>query len=400
MKITHASHLSNNELVAELSRLAGGEREATVALIVYLGEFDVRQLYRGSGFQSLFQYCVEVLHLSEDATYNRIASARMARRYPVVLDMLRRGDLSPTTLRMLSRWLTDENHEELLAAAKGKTKRQVEELLARRFPEADVPASIRKVPATTATPIAVVTGPAIASSGSTGGGGSDQAHAVGAPSSVPSVQAPDPVAAPPSIPRQPVRPIAANRYEIRFTASAETREKLQLAQDLLGHAIPSGDVAQVVDRALTLLVEDLARKKFAATERPGRSRGQADDSRNVPAAVKRKVWIRDGGRCAFFSPDGRRCGARRFVEFHHVDPYGAGGKPTVDRIQLRCGVHNRYEAELFYGPGRRYGGAAVVREPTAFYGSLSDHAIRPGTDSPSEPAPMASEPEPVLGIGT
>jgi len=387
MKITHASHLTNDELIAELSRLARGEREATVALIVHLTEFDARQLYRGAGFNSLFQYCVEVLHLSEDAACNRIESERMARTYPVVLDMLRRGELSPTTLRMLSRWTTDENHEDLLAAAKGKTKRQVEKLLAGRFPQPDVPASVRRVPSTNTMPIPVVTPPTNAIAGSSDiVGGPPPVTAV--PSIVSGDQTPHTasIPLPPSVRRQLVRPVAAERYEIRFTASAETREKLQLAQDLLGHAVPSGDLAQVFDRALTLLVEDLARKKFAATERAGKSRGQSEDSRNIPAAVKRRVWIRDGGRCAFVSPDGRRCGARRFVEFHHMDPYGAGGKPTVDRIELRCGVHNRYEAELFYGPGRRYGGADVVKEPKAVYGRLTAKVIRPGTDSSREPA--------------
>ncbi|HUG52065.1 MAG TPA: HNH endonuclease, partial [Vicinamibacteria bacterium] len=92
MKITYASSLSNDQLVAALGRLARGEREATVALVVHLAEFDARRLYRGAGFSSLFTYCVEVLHLSEDAACNRIESARVARRYPAVLDMLRRGE--------------------------------------------------------------------------------------------------------------------------------------------------------------------------------------------------------------------------------------------------------------------------------------------------------------------
>ena len=129
----------------------------------------------------------------------------------------------------------------------------------------------------------------------------------------------------PAAPRPVVRPLAPERYEIRFTASAEIREKLRLAQDLLGHAIPSGDLAQVFDRALTLLVADLSRKKFAATERPRRSRGQSGESRNIPADVKRRVGARDQCRCAFVAPNGRRCDERRFLEFHHVVPYAAGG---------------------------------------------------------------------------
>ncbi|HEU0094413.1 MAG TPA: HNH endonuclease [Vicinamibacteria bacterium] len=117
--------------------------------------------------------------------------------------------------------------------------------------------------------------------------------------------------------------------------------------------IPSGDIAQVFDRALTLLVADLSRKKFAATGRPRRSRGQSAESRNVPAEVKRLAAARDQRRCAFVAPNGRRCDERRFLEFHHVVPYAAGGQPTAENIQLRCRAHNGYEADLFYGPGGR-----------------------------------------------
>jgi 5-methylcytosine-specific restriction endonuclease McrA len=150
-----------------------------------------------------------------------------------------------------------------------------------------------------------------------------------------------------------VRPLAAERYAIRFTASAETLEKLRTAQDLLGHAVPSGDLAEVFDRALTVLIADLARKKFAATSRPRPTTTSSTDERHIPAAVKRGVAIRDRARCAFASPNGRRCDERRFLEFHHVVPYAAGGPATIENIQLRCRAHNGHEVDLYFGRGKR-----------------------------------------------
>jgi HNH endonuclease len=353
MTITHASSLTDSQLLSELPRLAHGEREATVALIAHLAEFHARRLFAGEGFPSTFKYCREVLRLSEDAAFNRIEAARATRRFPVVLDMLTAGTLSPTTARMLARHLTADNHAKLLAAAAGKSKQEVEKLLAALFPQADVPASIRKMRVNTVTvaePVTTVTPLATMATG--------QAE----PALLPVLSAATaerPAAAPTRpTPRPVVRPIAAERYEVRFTATAATREKLRRAQDLLGHAVPSGDLAEVFDRALTLLVADLERKKFAATKRRGKSRGQSEDSRNVPADVDRAVSRRDEGRCAFIARNGRRCNERRFLEFHHVVPYAAGGKPTVDNIQLRCRAHNRYEATLFFGPGREYGGVS------------------------------------------
>jgi hypothetical protein len=106
-------------------------------------------------------------------------------------------------------------------------------------------------------------------------------------------------------------------------------------------------------KALEVLVRELERQKIAATDRPRGSRGSDPHSRYIPAEVKRHVWARDDGACAFVARNGRRCGERAFVEFHHVDPHAAGGKATVDNIELRCRAHNRYEADLYFGPPGR-----------------------------------------------
>ncbi len=374
MKITHASHLTDTELAAELTRLAGGEREATVALIVHLAEFDARRLYEGAGFPSLFQYCRAALRLSEDAVYNRIEAARAARRYPIVVDMLLSGSLSLTTLRMLARHLTAENHLELLVAAAGKGKQEVETLLARHCPQPDVAGSIRQLAAPSVRGAEVSSLPAACEARAADKG------------STPFVPAP---AAPP--PRALVRPLAPERYEIRFTASGGMRDRLREAQDLLGHAVPSGDIAQIFDRALTLLVADLKRQKCAATSRPRPSRGQADGSPNIPAAVKRVVWVRDGGRCAFVARStGHRCEARRFLEFHHVVPRGVGGPPTVGNIQLRCRAHNGHEVDLFYGPGVRRTRGDRDRTMGGIRENGDGRGARPGTSPPSGPRAMKS----------
>jgi hypothetical protein len=80
--------------------------------------------------------------------------------------------------------------------------------------------------------------------------------------------------------------------------------------------------------------------------------------------VKRTVWERDDGQCAFLSPTGSRWTERRFLEYHHVQPYAHQGPATVDNIALRCWRHNQYEAELTFGPI----GPSIVREANAPYG--------------------------------
>jgi hypothetical protein len=144
--------------------------------------------------------------------------------------------------------------------------------------------------------------------------------------------------------------------------------------------VPDGDPAAIVDRALTLLLADLARKKGAVTRKPAKNKRQtADGSRHAPSDVMRAVWARDGGQCAHRAPSGRRCTARAFLEYHHLEPFAVGGATTVANIQLRCRAHNAYEAVVFYGPGHMEKARALsTRDST-----------RPGTSAAKHPRESA-----------
>ncbi len=343
-------HLSDEELVARVKHLAAREREATCALIAHLAELDERRLYLAEGCASLFRYCTQVLHLSEHAAYGRIEAARAARRFPVILERLEDGSVSLTTIGLLAAHLSAENHRDLLDAARHKSKRQVEELVVRLRPLPPVPASVRRLPGPRDTAASVAAPNDRAASPDPAG----HPDSTGYPDPAGYAQVPSPLLssatlAPPSARPAVVVPLAPERYKVQFTASAETYEKLRLAQALLRHQIPDGDPAAIFDRALTALLQSLTKQKFAATDRPRGSRGAVPRSRYVPAEVKRAVWKRDGGQCAFVSHTDRRCPERGFLEFHHVVPYSAGGEPTVDNIELRCRAHNGYEAQLYFG---------------------------------------------------
>jgi hypothetical protein len=332
--------LSDAELESELKRLATRERDATAALVRHLGEFGARRLFLRAGFSSLFKYCVVVLRLSEHAAFHRIVAARVIRRFPRVLGRLEDGSLTLTTVKLLAPHLTPENEAELVADAAGKGRRDVERILASRFPEREKRPVVRALP-----PTVVVAAPSRPESSAV----------LANPPSLSPAPAPAPplrgiACAPP--PQGMLRPVAEGRYRISFTASATTYENLQRARELLGHAVPSGDLDQVIGRALTLLVMDLSRRKFAATDRPRVGRTLNLDSRHIPADVRRVVWERDGGRCAFVAADGRRCDERRCLEFHHLWPWAENGKATPENIQLRCRAHNVYEAEVFYAASR------------------------------------------------
>jgi len=117
--------------LVQVKNLAQREREATVTLIVHLAELDQRRLYLAEGYPSLFKYCTDVLRLSEHATYNRIETARAVRQFPVLLEPLAAGWVTLFAVRLLPPHLTPKNHRDVLALARHRSKREIEELIAR-----------------------------------------------------------------------------------------------------------------------------------------------------------------------------------------------------------------------------------------------------------------------------
>jgi hypothetical protein len=346
MKITDAHSLGDPELIQRLPLLASGERISTVELIIHLAEFDARRLCEGLGFRSTFQYCRELLRFSEDAAANRIEAARAARRYPEIVDLLLSGELSPTTVRMLGPHLTDENHASRLAAARGKGKREVDELIAEWAPQPAVPDRIRPL-----RPFGAAAPPAPGAAAVT----TASLFAGTRPETPQDLLTPEARGAESAATAPATRSTAPSlEYAIQFMAGPTLRDKLREAQDLLGHAAPRAGLADVVERGLDLLLADLRRKKFGETAHPRQTETAADAGVYIPAAVRRAVWKRDGGRCAFVASNGRRCDALRCLEYHHVLPRAAGGRATVENIQLRCRAHNGHEVERFFGRARRY----------------------------------------------
>jgi hypothetical protein len=155
----------------------------------------------------------------------------------------------------------------------------------------------------------------------------------------------------PEPPRSPavVAPLAPERYKVQLTIGRDTHDKLRRVQDLLRHSIPDGDPAAIFDSALSLLLVELEKQKLAATGRPRPPRSTKTGSRHIPSSVKREVWARDGGRCAFRG-EHRRCDETGFLEYHHVVPYADGGEAAATNIELRCHAHHAYESERRFGP--------------------------------------------------
>jgi 5-methylcytosine-specific restriction endonuclease McrA len=348
--------LPDDRVLERVHALVARSNELTAELLAYMAEAERRGLHLREATGSFFAYCVERLHMSEAAAGKRITAARTARRFPLALEMIARGEIHLSGLNLLAPHLSEENHAELLARARHLSKRAIEKLVAEIAPRPDLPSRVvalpRRVQPEQAEPAAAAAQ------------GTAESHAPGRAASA--------VAPAPAL----VAPLSPRRYQIRVTVDEATHAALCQLQDLHSHQVPDRDPAVIISLALDLLLERTLARKTGATERPRAQKPPANRTRHIPAAVRRQVWQRDGGQCAFVDGEGRRCSSTRFLEFHHVKNWARGAKHEVGQIELRCRGHNQYQAVLDYGadfiarrrgaeePRRPYGLHAPVRVGT------------------------------------
>ncbi|MFH1725141.1 MAG: HNH endonuclease signature motif containing protein [Elusimicrobiota bacterium] len=349
--------LSDRDLIFRLKQATTQERRSLIMLLCYLAEADRRQLHAKESSPSLFAYCVAELHYCEGAAYRRIHAARAASKFPAIYSLLADGALSLGTISMLAPHLTKENSGNLLARAQGKSKRELQFLLASLSPGTERPDFARCLPAQPAQ--------------TTSPSPSTPLRMLPAPES-----APDPIAGPegstslvsfraspvPQSHRQSVQPYARHRARIAFDCDEGLLRKLERAREVLRHKFPAGRYEEIFTEALEALLDKkdpehrLQRNKGHGRRANREQRGRVDGSRTlprtrrIPQAVRDEVWRRDGGRCAFTGPDGSRCPERGGLEFDHMIPWALGGRSDTPRnIRLLCRTHNRLLARQAFG---------------------------------------------------
>ena len=123
--------------------------------------------------------------------------------------------------------------------------------------------------------------------------------------------------------------------------------------DAHAHAAPTPAAEPAADRRTASAPKQPARPAVSVTStaqtRPGCDGHAAaapksrDSGRAIPAAVKREVWQRDGGRCRYVDPHtGRRCTSRHLLQIDHVLPYALGGGSDPGNLRLLCHAHHRH----------------------------------------------------------
>ena len=380
------THATSTALLAALRSLVGHSNQITADILAHLAELDARKLYLEQGFASLFAYAVAALGFSEGSAYKRVYAARAARRFPVIFDLVQKGEIHLSAVTLLAPHLTTENHRELLAAAAHQSKRDLAQLVAARFPAPDAPTLLRRLSRPTpAVPLA-------ASNSTTTP--LPQACAAAAATFTAPAQLPPRFSRPAAVPlsaranqgpANTLTPLSADRHRLQLTLSQSGCDALRRAQELLGSRVPNGNLAIVCELALTELVAKLERRKFAKAKRPRHpnkphvrattkeattpepsalphpcsntppapppqtSGHRRFRSRYIPAAIKRTVAERDGYQCSFVAPNGQRCQKRQDLHYHHDEVFARGGPSSVENLRIVCAEHNCYYATRDFG---------------------------------------------------
>jgi hypothetical protein len=302
--------LTDDELVHGLRALEARGRATVAEILAHLVEMSRRRLHLRLGYSSLYEYCRSALGLSEDEAYRRMTAAQVAEALPEVLGLVRDGQITLTTLTMLKRHLRYDNAEELLQLASGQSKRQLERVLAARFPEC----------------------------------------------------ARDDVLA-----RGRARPTGAASWRLEVEIDETTWALLERALDLLSHVNPERRLGPVLQRALGGLVEQLEKQRRA--KRSSGAQGSAAQGAHIPSdtppsdappsragarptiprPMKRAIFERDGERCTFVGRDGRRCEGTWQLELDHRVPWALSREHSATDLRVLCRAHNRLLAEEWFG---------------------------------------------------
>ena len=314
----HLKSLSDSDLLSQTQSLVARERELTTELLWHLREVEVRRLYAGQGYSSLFDYVRRGLGYCEGSADRRISAMRLLKDLPEIEPALKTGELSLSNASALQHFLKGEQKnrgktysqfakKELVAKVTGKSRRDCDRLLAELAPETPRP--------------------------------------------------------------EQARPISANQTEIRFTAEETLLAKIEKLKALLSHRNPNPSYAELIEMLADMALKrlDPEQKADATPEQKGEPRpeenpaekraatppaekSKAKQTRHIPQKLRSAVWKRDQGQCTFINKEtGVRCGSKHLLEIHHLKDFSLGGKHTLDNLTLRCRNHNLHAAIQTHG---------------------------------------------------
>ena len=268
------------------------EREATAAVLELLAEIDSRKLYLKEGYNSMYSYLTIGLSYSEGAAQRRIECARALKSNEKVKDKLRSGDVSLTTLSMVSREMLKKDKPELLEEISGKSKKEVERIVLKHKPASDkTRESIKTIKVKKEV-----------------NQGFENHH------------------------RQNLNSEdTENRLKLSFSVLEETRSLIEEAKQVLSGRLPRGLEELFVAGLESIVSQHKKKAKSLGTKKGG---GSKKGSRNIPAKVRKEVLERDKYQCTYIGKNGKACCSKWNIEVDHIVNFAEGGEHTLENLRV------------------------------------------------------------------
>jgi hypothetical protein len=391
--------ISNQELAERILLLRNRERAITVKFLNHLGEFDKRRLYLDLGYSSLFDYCVRKLGYSESSAFRRVECARALREFPQLGPMILNGEVNLCSLATAARKLSEGRIA--LADINGKSRREVEGLVAGLNPGHKPKEKIRQISVLVASEPALNLSPELISENSL------------SPVKVKCDVVPEGLFSNMNPQNEgagllsPVKVKSETRIEIKFSLSEESFKKLEEVKAALSNKLGSGASVEDIFNELMERYLKTARPVSRAQDKsegavtaagkihevaaalgeydPGQNNPEVQITeckitknknpenrnidkinpekinrelnstqqlipikisppkiitRHIPRAVRREVLLTDNYRCSYIAPDGTRCDAKHHLHLDHIKPFSFGGGHNSDNLRVLCGGHN------------------------------------------------------------
>ncbi len=317
--------ISDTQLFASFENLVRSERKITAQVLECIAEIDRRRLYLEKNFTSLFDYLVKNLGYSPGAAMRRIDGARLLRELPEVIEKVQNGSITLSQANQLERAsrelkknknevLSTKDKRALLLQIENTTQKQTEQILATSL----------------------------------------------------------------DLPITPVQKETLHKDQsvtLTITFTSEQMKILEQAQNMISHAVPNKNWANVVTHLAKREVSRRTntRQSFSqkvnqnqpsdgeptvlqpptavAAVKPQMRKSLISNSKKIlhtttqkrpaiPAAI-RKELIQPTATCSHKDYQGKQCENKKFLQIDHIYSWSRGGGHEPQNLQVLCAAHNR-----------------------------------------------------------
>ena len=303
-------HLTDEVLEAETIDNVRHIKRCEIKLLYQLAEIERRRLYCKRG-PTLFIYCTKSLGLPNACAQMRIDTMRAMKIFPQIEEKLVDGTLNMSNIARIEKFVRNEkrigkiyskeDRMSLLTNAEHKTTREVILNLVAISPK--------------------------------------------------------------SAPREKRRLLSVSETEILTVVQNSTLADMDQLKALWSHKNPSmsdaelitlmtteclkkADPAQKFSRKISLRAHEVPKTKTKTnTKAKAKVNTKAgENTRYIPADVKKSVWLRDKNKCTFPG-----CESTHLLQYDHIIPFSMGGPTSVENLRLRCHAHNQQAAIDTFG---------------------------------------------------